>query len=191
LKVQQRDKLALIGGGIVLVVFVAFRFVIFPIWDSLQDTRASLPIQEKKLEKYREVAQIAPLRSGEVVTVENRLRQNESGLLASKTAALASAELQDLVTQLAAKQRIDLHSNEFLPVKPVSPYYATVPMTIQFQCRLDQLVDLLQDVTQNPKYLTVSKMSIQSTAAKDKSVSVGLLISGMMLAETPAKEHSR
>ena len=187
---QRRNKLALTGGAIALGLFVVFQFLVFPVWDSLQETRSNLPIQQKKLEKYREVARTAPIRTGEVATVETRLRQAESGLLASMTAALASAELQDLVTQLADKERIDLHANTFLPVKAVSPEYATVPMTVQFQCRLDQFMSLLRDFSDNPKYLTVSKLSIQPTAAKDKSVSVGLEVAGIMLAETTSRERA-
>ncbi len=191
MQMKQRDKVALLGGGIAVSLFLILRFAVFPVWDSLQDARANLPIQEKKLAKYREVAQTVSFRKGEVIGIESRLKDAEAGLLAGKSGPLASAELQDTVRQIAAKDAIDFRSNEFMQIKPLNKDYATVPLSVQFQCHLDELVNLLNDLSANPKYLAVSRLSIQASGTKDKLVSVAMQISGIMRAEPVQKGRSQ
>ena len=183
MQMGQKDKIALTAGGIAVALFVMFEFAVFPIWDSLQEKRETLPIQEKKLEKYREVARTAGLRSAEAASVETRLREAEGGLLASKTAALASAELQELMKQLTSAESIEVRSSEFLPAKPLSPEFAQVPLGIQFQCRLDQFVNLLKAIVGGPKSLAVPRLLIQPIGGKEKLVSVNMQIAGIMRVE--------
>src|SRR5258706_6731905 len=110
MQLAKRDRLALMLAGIAVALFVLMDFAVLPIWDSLQERRDSLPIQEKKLEKYREVAATVGIRGAEVSAVEGRLKQAEGGLLDNKTAAMASAELQGLAKQLTVAQSIDVRS---------------------------------------------------------------------------------
>ena len=186
MQIGQRDKLALWAAGIALTLFVAFKFAVFPIWDSLQEGRVNWPIEEKKLEKYRAVAQTVGLRNAEASTSDARLRAAESSLLTNKTAALASAELQDIVKQLTAADSIEVRSSEFLPAKPLGGDYMEVPVGLQFQCHLDELVNFLKNTAESPKYLTVPRLLIQPGAGKEKIVTVNMQIAGIMRAEPEA-----
>lgn len=189
MRISRKDKIALICAGIAVLAFAVFQWVVFPAWDSLAENRANIPLQERKFEKYREVARTAGMRTAEVSTLEAKLRQAESGLLASNTAALASGELQGLVKQLASTEAIDVRSNEFLPAKRLGADYMEVPIVLQFQCRLDQLVNLLKNIAVNPQYLAVSKLLIMPGDVKVKSLNVTLQIAGVMRAE-PSKKGS-
>jgi hypothetical protein len=190
MQLGQRDKMALAVAGIAVALFAMFDFAIFPVWDSLQQKRTALPVQEKKLEKYREVARTAGIRNAEVISVEARLWDAEAGLLASKTSALASAELQELMKQLTAAQSIEVRSSEFLPTKPLNPEFMQVPLGVQFQCRLDQLVNLLRELRGSTKFLSVPRLQIQSTGSKEKLVNVSMQIAGIMRVEPPQKSSS-
>src|ERR1700675_1855651 len=100
MQIRKKDKIALIAGGVGVVLFVLFQYVVFPVWDRLGESGADLSVKEKKLEKFREVARTRGLRNTEVSSAEAKLREAESSLLTSKTVPLASAELQQLVQQL-------------------------------------------------------------------------------------------
>jgi type II secretion system (T2SS) protein M len=191
MKIGQKDKIALGGAGVAVVLYFVLQFVLFPAWDALQEKGSHLPDEETKLGKYRQIAQTANLRSAEATAVEAKLREAEGGLLASKTAALASAEMQQLVRQLTAAESIDLRSSDFLPAKSLSADYTVVPVGLQFQCRLDQLVALLRDIGEGPKYVAVPRLLIQAVGSKEKVLSISLQIAGIMRAEPPQKEGTK
>lgn len=184
----ERDKRALKIAGAALALFLVLRFGVFPIWDRWGEAGANLPLRERTLAKYREAVQTVGLRSAETVSLEARLREAEAGLLTSETTALASAELQDLVKQLTSAQSIDVRTSEFLTVKPLGGNYLQVPLGLQFQCRLDQLVNFLNELQGGSKCLAVSRLLIQTTGAKEKLVSVNMTVAGIMRSAGTNKE---
>jgi hypothetical protein len=187
---SEKDKKALMVVGIAVALYAAAQFAVFPLWDTLQERRDNLPIVERKLEKYHAVARTAELRRTEASSVDTKLQEAERGLLTSETAALASAELQQIAKQFTAAESIDIRSNNFLPAKPVGGEYMQIPLGLQFQCRLDQLVNLLTDFSGHQKHLAVSRLGIQTLGGKDKQVSVGMELSGFMRAEAPKTSGS-
>lgn len=186
----EKDKKALAFAGIAIALYAAAQFAVFPLWDTLQERRDNLPIVERKLEKYHAVVRTAELRRAEAASVETRLQEAEKGLLTSETASLASAELQQLAKQLTAAESIDIRSNNFLPAKPAGGEYVQIPLGLQFQCRLDQLVNLLTDFSGHQKRLAVSRLNIQTFGGKDKQIIVGMELSGFMRAEAPKTSGS-
>jgi hypothetical protein len=191
MQIQKREKWALITCVGAVLLFSLMKFVFFPTWDSLQETRENIPMQEKKLGKYKEVVASVPLRTSEASKVEALLHTAERGLLESKTASLASAELQDLLKQIAMTQSIDFRSSDFLPVKAISADYAEVPIGLQFQCKVDQLANLMRELSIHTKYLRVVRLTIQGASGKEKNIVVGLQVAGMMHAEPDAKKLAR
>jgi hypothetical protein len=185
-----KDKKALLVLGFVIALYTTLQFAGLPLWDALQERGDNLPVVERKLEKYRAVARTAELSRAEAASVETKLQEAEKGLLASKTPALASAELQQIANQLTAAESIDIRSNQFLPVKPVGNEYIHIPVVLQFQCRLDQLVNLLTDVSAHQKRLAVSNLYIQALGGKDKQLTVAMELSGFMRAEAPKTSGS-
>ena len=180
MEINQRDKRALWAVGAALALFVLFRFGIFPAWDLLQEASANLPDRQKTLEKYREVIQEAEVRRAEISSLEAQLREAEAGLLASETAALASAEMQELVKQLMAAQSIEIRSSAFLLARPLGDDYLQVPLGLQFHCSLDQLARFLEEIVRGPKRLAISSLALQTANAREKLISVNMNVAGIM-----------
>jgi len=176
----KRDRRALLAGAAALVVWVLLRFAVLPAWDGWQQVRSELPLREIALVKYRQAIASAGLQQKTAAALGQRLRQAESGLLQSSTPALASAELQEWSRQATANHSIEIRSSEFLPVRPQAQGYTQVALGLQFQCRLDQLADFLNELRSDPKILAVPRLQVQSTGGPDKLVSVSLTVAGVM-----------
>jgi len=95
--------------------------------------------------------------------------------------------MQEVVNELAAASSIEARSSEFLPAKPLSAEYVQVPLGLNFQCRLDQFVSLLNGIAQSPKYLAIPKLMVQYVGTKNKLIAVNMQIAGVLRAE-PAKK---
>ncbi|MBI4460966.1 MAG: hypothetical protein HY648_13035 [Acidobacteria bacterium] len=186
---RQRDKKALAVAAAAVALFLLFQFVVFPLWDGWQQARANLPMQERTLLKYRQAVEGIGVRGAETASLEFRLREEEAGLLSSDSAALASAELQDLVKQLTEAQSLPVVSSNFLPTRPLGAGYAQVPLGVQFQCHLDQLVNLLQALAQSPKNLRVLRLQIQAVDIGEKLLQVNLTVGGVMRATAASADQ--
>ena len=187
MQINKRDRRALQVGAIAVALWLILRFAVLPVWDRWQQARTDLPLQETALIKYRQALAAAGAEKTTAETLEKRLREVESELLASATPALASAELQDWVRQTAANHAIEVRSSEFLAVRPQSNGYVQVPLGLQFQCRLDQLVNFLSAMHSGPKILAVPRLAIQSSGGVEKLLSVNMTIAGVAhAATTPA-----
>jgi hypothetical protein len=177
----ERDRRALQLGATALGLWVILRFAIFPAWDWWQQERAELPLRETALIKYRQaVATVGEdRRTAEALQV--RLRETETGLLQGATPALAAAEFQDWARQTMGRHGIEPRSSQFLALRPQPDGYAQVPVALQIQCRLDQLVNFLSELRSGPKIVAVPRMQIQSTGdLEQKLITVNLTVAGVM-----------
>ena len=180
---SKRDRRALQALAAALGVLLLLRFALLPVWDRWQQVRSELPLREIALVKYRQAVASAGSEQKTAESLEQRLRQAESGLLQSSTPALASAELQEWARQATANHSIEIRSSEFLPVRPQAHGYTEVALGLQYQCRLDQLVDFLSELRSSPKILAVPRLQVQSTGGPEKLVSVSLTVAGVVRGE--------
>jgi hypothetical protein len=114
------------------------------------------------------------------------LEDAEKGLLTSATPALQSAEVQQLVRDLANASGIPLRSVDFTPPKNFSEDYALVGVSTQFAAPLDQAMAFLNALQTSPRILGVDHLRIAPAnvppSGKDpgrKQVSVSVFISGV------------
>ena len=178
--IRKRDRRALQVGGLALAVWVILRFALLPAWDRWQQERAELPLRETALMKYRQALASVSMDEHTAESLQNRLRETESGLLQNTSSALAAAEFQDWIRQTTANHGIELRSSQFLALRPQADGYAQVPLGLQFQCRLDQFVNFLTDLRSGPKIVAIPRLQIQSNGGPEKLIIVSLTVAGVM-----------
>ena len=190
---QAREKRALGALAGAFLLFLLAQFIALPWMEAAEKLRASLPLKEKTLRKYHNLAALVGLRETDWRTIQGRLAEAERGLLDSKTGALASAEMQQRLQQLADQQGIELRGADFLPVKPLKPAdagYALVPVGLSFECTLDQLANFLAMAATGPKTLLIEQLSIVASPPRAdrprKMVTVRLVVRGLMAQEAAA-----
>lgn len=189
LQAGEKRALAALAAG--AVIFVLAQFLVLPAIDSGEKLRASLPLKEKTLRKYLNLASLIGTRETDGRTLQARLAEAETGLLDSRAAALASAELQERVKLLAEEQKIELRGADFLPAKPLKPAeagYIGVPLALAFECTLDQFAGFLSTAAAGPKTLAIEQLSISASPPRPdrpkKMVSVRLTLRAVMAVET-------
>jgi len=194
---QAREKRALGALAGAFLLFLLAQFIALPWMEAAEKLRASLPLKEKTLRKYHNLAALVGLRETDWRTIQGRLAEAERGLLDSKAAALASAELQQRLQQMAEQHGIELRSTDFPPVRPLKPAdagYALAPVGLSFECTLDQLVNFLAAVAAGPKTLSIEQLSIMANPPRPdrprKMVTVRLVVRGLMAQEAAAPPKS-
>jgi type II secretion system (T2SS) protein M len=188
-RLQPREQRAVGGLALALLVFLLLQFAVFPMIDSAAKTSAQLPLKEKKLHKYRRMVSMIGSAETDWNALEQRLHQSEKGLLDSRTAALASAELQDRVKQLLAQQGIEARIS-FLAVRALPPAdsgYSSVPLSLAFECPVDQLANLLMSLQASGKTVAVDTITVEALPMRGdkprKLLSVRMAIHALIFSE--------
>jgi Tfp pilus assembly protein PilO len=197
--ISARDRRALAWLIPAVVLVIIARLVILPLWDAASDSSRSLEARQKVLRKYRAAARAVPALELSAASMNTSLADAERGLLTGATPALQSAEVQQLVRDLAAGVGIQLRTVEFTAPKNYSEDYALVGVSTQFTAGIDQLTAFLAALQSSPRILGVDqlRMAAANVAAAGKTpgkkqVAVLVLISGVAkAAPAPSPESAK
>lgn len=141
----------------------------------------SVAIGEKRLAKLREVVATVPGKEEILGKVKAELATREKGLIIADTAPQAQAQLIQIVRGLARAEAppVEIRTEAF-GIRPFADIYGEASVSIQFDCRIDQLVNILAALTNQRELLSTSDIRVTSANAKDKIVGVRLTVSGIV-----------
>jgi hypothetical protein len=161
-KLGRRDQIALGVGVGAVVLFTLFNFGVFPLLERLDTSSEVVQQEEVELRRDKRLLAEAELEKTHLSAAGERLKGLEAGLLESSSPALANAEWQRLMGQLAESKGMELGSSELLRTQELGAGYSLVTGRVQFRCRLDQLVDFLVALATFPKLLSVTGLTVTS-----------------------------
>jgi hypothetical protein len=179
---SSRDRRALVY--LAAAVILALAYVYWPQGSAAPETGvAQTPEQaEQRLTRLREIAAVAPARETLLKTVSAELAASETGLLQAETAAQVQAQLLQLVRRLASAESVpvEIRSTEIGAVAPFGETYGSVSISVQMECRIEQLINLLAAIGSQPELVAPADLRINSASPKDKTLGVRLTLTALV-----------
>jgi hypothetical protein len=180
---QTRDRRAVLALGIAGLVTAAVYF--WPASDAsikVVAPRQSVESAEQRLTRMRQLAATVPGKQEALKRIQAELAVREKGLIQADTTAQAQAQLLQIMRRVgkAQPQPIDIRGNEIGQVKPFGDSYGEVLVAVNMECRIDQLVNLLADITAQPELIATSEVRIGGAQGREKVIPVRLTISGIV-----------
>jgi hypothetical protein len=186
MKLTDRDKRALVLCGVVSALVIGW-------WATSEDDVAApvvpivdnIPAAEQRLARLRQMAASVPGKEHVLQQVTDELKAREKGLIQADTAPQAQEQLLQILRKIGRAQSpaIDMRNSEIGPVKPYGDKYAEVLVSLNFETRIEQLVNLLSDLTAQKEIIGVSDMRIATANPKEKTMPVRLTVSGLVRRE--------
>jgi hypothetical protein len=141
----------------------------------------SAPMAEKRLEQLRLKAATVPGRETALKAANAELGAREKGILAVDTAAQGQAAILEILSRVAKANGIDARgAQEMREAKPLGDDYAEVSVTVNFACQIEQLVNLLAAIGNEPEILSTNEIHIAGgNDPKKKVIQVRLNLSGV------------
>jgi type II secretory pathway component PulM len=178
----------LAGGGLLLILF--YLAVVNPLL-SLEDSwNQELVTRGKLLSKYQSL-----LKSKNRVIETNKamkaaLARTESQFLSGSNPAVASADLQEILKNLAKEQGVQMTSAKVLPPREAG-VYLEVPVQVELTATINQLVTLLYHLEHHKKLLFIPDLDINAPRMvrgenKDVPLQVSMVISGVIKKGVPS-----
>ena len=180
---SERDRRALIGLGVVaagvLIYYLASRPSGVPAVDVPQETAESA---EKHLAMLRERAATVPGKEAVLKEASAELARREKGLLQGDTAPQAQAQLLQVVRRAAKKQNppLEIGQADFSQPRRYGDAYGEVAVAVTMNCRIEQLVNMISDLTAQPELVATSELRIGPAHATQKTMQVRMTVSGLV-----------
>ena len=181
---QSRDRRALALLGVSALLTLAYRY-----WPAGAGTALVAPagdpvaIAEKRLAKLRETAATVPAKEDIFKKVSADLAVREKGLIAAETAAQAQAQVIQIIRRVVSAETppVEIRATELGGgVRALGDGYGEAVVSVQIDCRIDQLVNILAALPSQPELISTSDLRVASSNAKEKTVGVRLTVSGVV-----------
>ena len=153
----------------------------------------NIPSAEKRLTRLRQLSASVPGEEEALQRASAELAAREKGLIQADTAAQAQAQLLQIMRKLGKAQSspIDMRNSEIGQVKPYGEKYGEVAVSLNFEAHIEQLVQLLSDLTAQKEIIGVSDLRVGSATPKEKMVPIRLTVSALVRRElVPDKKGS-
>jgi type II secretory pathway component PulM len=182
-------RLVWLGGGGLLLILV-YLAVVSPLL-SLEDSwNQELVSRSKLLSKYQSL-----LQSKNRVIEANKgmkaaLTRTEGQFLTGSNPAVASADLQEILKNLAKEQGVQMTSAKVLPPREAG-VYLEVPVQVELTATINQLVTLLYHLEHHKKLLFIPDLDINAPRMvrgenKDIPLQISMVISGVIKKGVPS-----
>jgi hypothetical protein len=148
---------------------------------AIADSADSVAVAEQQLAKLRAAAATVPQKQDILKQVSGELSLREKGVLSADTAQQAQAQLFQILRKLGSDENppVQLRSQEIGPVRAFGDY-GEVSVTVQLDCGIDQLVNILVGLAARPELIASNELRVTSSNAKDKTIGVRLTVSGVV-----------
>jgi type II secretory pathway component PulM len=184
----QRRLVWLLGGGFLLILF--YLAVVNPLLSLGDSWSQELANQTRILNKNQNL-----LKSKNRVLEANKamkaaLTRTEGQFLSGANPALASADLQEILKNLAKEQGVQMTSAKVLPTREAGPYLE-VPVQVELTATINQIVSLLYHLEHHKKLLFIPDLDINAPRwvkmeKQDIPLQISMVISGVIKKGVPS-----
>jgi Tfp pilus assembly protein PilO len=178
---SKRERRAI---GIWLLALAAFAVIYFWPASSSQGSEPdrSLPQAEKILARLRRRAAGGPGRTESLKKATEELTRREKGLIQAETPAQAQAQLLQILRRIGQAQQpaLSFRATEFGAPRAFGNHYGEVTLTVSVECGIEQIVNFLTDVANQPELIATTDLQFSQVTGKQKLVPARMTISAMV-----------
>jgi hypothetical protein len=146
-------------------------------------SRDTIPVARQRLELVRRKAATVPAKEAILKQVTAELQERERGIVQASTAEQARAHLMEVLHAAATANGFDSSGASQLPEpKPLGKdrEYGQVAVGQNFTCGIDQLVNFLSAIANEPEILATDTINVTPVRNKNKDITVSLTLSGVI-----------
>jgi|HigsolmetaAR201D_1030396.scaffolds.fasta_scaffold11972_3 General secretion pathway protein M. len=142
----------------------------------------SIPAAESRLMRLRRMTAELPGKDAALKQAKEELDLREKGLIRAETASQAQAQVLQILRRLAKAQSppIDIKGVELGQPKPLGEDYGEVTVSVSMECRIDQIINLLAELTAQPELVATNELRFGAASDKQKMIPVRLTVSGVV-----------
>ncbi len=142
----------------------------------------TIPAAELRLAQMRQSVGRIPGKDEVLKEAAAQLATREKGLIIADTANQAQEQVLQIMRKIAAAQSpaVEIRGVELSAPTRFGDAYGEVTIAAVFECRIDQLVNMLADLSGRPELVATSDLRMNAGNPKQKTVTVRMAVSGIV-----------
>ncbi len=187
---SSRDRRAVIYGGVVLLPFLLFIWVVRPYLAALGDARDQLATERATL--ARERAAVAAARQNPRLrqSADSAMRLMQPRLFEGKDNVMASSELAAYLGDVAERSRVWLQDAGTRPAVPAADGVRNLRVELRAESDLLGTLMFIQGLERGEKLVRIDRIDISRSSRVDNKdaevLSINALVSGFAVGDTVA-----
>ena len=164
-----RKRWKIIVAGLALPACLAMIYLYNSLNLSTNSFDEELNLKQQKLAKYRQKVLDKKIVEKELLSLQNIFKQAEAALLTGKTASLAAAEIQTIVTDITKAADVQITTIRILqPDRSGKDMYLAIPVEVTITSTIRELTQLLYKLDSSAKLLRIAKLKIKSRSGRSR-----------------------
>ena len=173
------NRRLLYGTLLALSILVVLEYAVFsndaaPVVEARAD---SIPAAETRLDNLRKAAATLPGQETLYKKAAAELSSREVGLIKAATEQEAQVALLELVQNTARANQVEIRGSQEFRDKVLNDDYGEVSVAVAFTCGMEQLVNLLAAIGNQPEIIATNEIHISGGNDKNKNVQVRMIVS--------------
>ena len=169
-----RDRRALILLGAGAIAILILRFTVFGERQvTVVAAQDSIPAAERRLARVRQLAATVPGKEALFKDLQAEAAHREKAMIVAPTA-------QQAIRRVGKNEGIEVRGGDFPEVRPLGDEYGEASVSVNFECRIEQLVNFLAGLTKEPELLATDEVRVASGNPKEKTIGVRLTLAGVV-----------
>lgn len=184
-ELEPREKKAVMALGAALAISAVV--LIYEFWPAgsaapQAASTQSVPQMEQRLARAREIAATVPGKQEILKKVAADLETREKALIRAETAQQAQAQVITILRGLGAAEApaIEIRATELGAIAPFGDDYGSVNVSIQVECRIEQLLNFLAALAARPELIATRDLRVTAGNPKEKTLNVRLTVAGIV-----------
>lgn len=182
----ERDKRAL--KWLAYAAVPSLVLLLWPAGETANNAATAVPVGantpealEKHLQRLRKKQAELPVKQTVAKDLLSQLVTREKGLIRADTLAQAQAQLTQVIRQTGRGQGIDFRAVSTGQSRIYGGEYGEIMITASADCKIEQLVNFLAEITKLPELLSTEDLRINSNGnVKEKNLNFQVSISGLV-----------
>jgi hypothetical protein len=190
---RDHRAIVLLIGTLVAMTVLQFLFPIRSATVSLATASANRDdenVIRHRLTHLRRIAATILVRQATRDWARSDLVDRERGIIQADTAPQAQAAVVETVRRVGKASQIDVRGGDFGIPKAFGDY-GLVYVTVTFECRIEQLVNFLTDLSRETSLVVPSEEQITSASQKEKTVAVHMVLAGVVSKRLLPEKNAR
>ena len=179
-QLSRNRQIMLFGTLGVMIASVLVRYGAFGSDDNVVVAHDSIPVAKQRLEILRRKAATVPGKETVLKQVTAELQKREEGIVVADTAEQARAHLMDVLHKAALANGFDTTPSELPAVVGLGKDYGQVSVGQGFSCGIDQLVNFLSAIANEPEILATDTIVVTPIKDHNKNLQVRLTFAGVI-----------
>jgi hypothetical protein len=173
-KLDRRSIAALL---IAMAVLVLVKYVVLrERTDEVVEAQETPATAERRLDRLRQIAATVPGKEQVYKKAAAELALREKGMIPAQTIEQAKVSLLEKVQNIGRANQIDVRGSQDFRQKPQDEDYGEVSVTVSFSCGVEQLVNMLTAIGNQPEIMATDEIHVSGGNDKKKNLQVRLSV---------------